>query len=76
MEKRRKEMEEKLMNVKEVAEFLNVSEVVVYRWAKQGFIPCLKVGRQYRFIREEVIDWARKRGSKGRIRQEKVNQYT
>lgn len=69
-------MEEKLMNVKEVAEFLDVSEVVVYRWAKRGFIPCLKVGRQYRFIREEVIDWARKRGNKGRMRTGKVNQYT
>ena len=64
------------MSIKEVAEFLGVSKIAIYKWAKKGFIPCLRVGRQYRFIKEEIIEWAKKRGSKGRMREEKVNQYT
>ena len=69
-------MQEKLMSIKEVAEFLGVSKMAIYKWAKKGFIPCLRVGRQYRFIKEEIIEWAKRRGSKGRIREERVNQYT
>ena len=64
------------MSIKEVAEFLGVSKMAIYKWAKKGFIPCLRVGRQYRFIKEEIIEWAKRRGSKGRIREERVNQYT
>ena len=68
-------MEGKLMSIKEVAEFLGVSKIAIYKWAKKGFIPCLRVGKQYRFSKEEIIEWARKRGSKGRMREKKVNQY-
>ena len=68
-------MEEKLMSIKEVAEFLGVSKMAIYKWAKKGFIPCLRVGRQYRFIKEEIIEWAKKRGSRGRMREKRVNQF-
>ena len=36
---------EALLSTEEVAEYLGVGRVTVYRWCKEGRIPCLKVGK-------------------------------
>lgn len=44
-----------LMTVAELAEFLSVSESTVKRWASQGLLPAVRIGRGYlRFRREDV----------------------
>jgi len=51
---------EPLMNVKELAEFLNVKESWVYaqiREARRSGFPVIKVGKYRRFRRKEVMDW-------------------
>lgn len=42
---------EKLLNIKEAAEFLNVSEMTIRRWTNGGRLPCFRVGgkRERRF---------------------------
>ncbi|HKH12141.1 MAG TPA: helix-turn-helix domain-containing protein [Rubrobacter sp.] len=39
----------------EVAEYLGVGTVTVYRWCREGRLPCLKVGRSWR-IRQEALE--------------------
>lgn len=51
-----------LLTVDEVAEFLRVKPSTVYEWAKQGKIPASKVGRLWRFRREDVEAWVRSGG--------------
>ena len=49
---------EKLLTVKQVAEILGVTEDRVYSMAREGLIPCVKLGRQIRFsprVLEEFI---------------------
>lgn len=47
----------KLMNIKEVAEYLRVSRASVYRLVKQRKIPVSRIGKHLRFRKEVVDEW-------------------
>ncbi|RKX64605.1 MAG: DNA-binding protein [Thermodesulfobacteriota bacterium] len=49
--------EEKLMTVKEVAEYLRLDEHTVYRMARKGEIPAYKVAGQWRFKKKMIEEW-------------------
>ena len=49
--------EEKLMTVKEVAEYLRLDEHTVYRMARKGEIPAYKVAGQWRFKKDALEKW-------------------
>jgi excisionase family DNA binding protein len=51
---------EKLMTVKEVAEYLRLDEHTVYRMARKGKIPAYKVAGQWRFKKELLEKWLEK----------------
>lgn len=55
-------MNEQLMTAEEVAEYLRVRLTTVYEWAKKGKIPAARVGRLWRFRREEIETWVRNGG--------------
>ena len=46
-----------LMTVEEVADYLRVTEKTIYRLLKQGKIPAVKVGRQWRFEKARIDEW-------------------
>lgn len=48
-----------VMTVKEAADFLKLSEMTILRLANQGIIPGAKIGRQWRFSGESVMDLIR-----------------
>ena len=48
---------ERLMTVKEVAEYLQLDEHTIYRMAREGKIPAFKVANQWRFKREMIEEW-------------------
>lgn len=52
----RKEQNSGLLNIKQAARFLNVSEVSLRRWTSTGKLACLRVGpkRERRFQREDL----------------------
>ncbi len=45
------------LQVKDVAELLNVSESTIHRWLSEEKIPAYKLNQQYRFSRTEIEDW-------------------
>lgn len=49
--------EEKLLNIKQAAQLLNVSEVSLRRWTDSGKLPCLRVGarRERRFREADLL---------------------
>ncbi len=49
--------EDKLMTVKEVAEYLRLDEHTIYRMARKGEIPAFKIAGQWRFKRELIEKW-------------------
>ena len=46
-----------VMTVSEVAEYLRVNPQTVYRKAKVGELPAVRIGRAIRFRRSELEDW-------------------
>ena len=47
------------MTVREVAEYLRLAEITIYRLAEAHDLPGFKAGRQWRFIKSEVDQWLR-----------------
>ena len=65
-------MKKALLSVEEVAEYLGVGPVTIYRWCREGRLPCLKIGKSWR-IRREALEAFLRRGERsaslvGRLR--------
>jgi len=54
-------MDQGLMTLTMVIKMLNVSRSTIYRWINDGSIPAIKVGKQWRFEREKIEEWLKKR---------------
>jgi len=48
---------EKLMTLKEVAEYLRLSVHTIYKMAQKGKMPALKAGKKWRFRKEDIDRW-------------------
>ncbi|MCD6520513.1 MAG: helix-turn-helix domain-containing protein [Anaerolineae bacterium] len=46
-----------LLNVKQVAQYLQLKESTIYSWAQDGKIPAIKIGRTWRFRRSDLNAW-------------------
>jgi excisionase family DNA binding protein len=49
--------ETELLAAADVAELIGIKETTVYRWCKEGKLPCLKVGKHWRIRREALEDF-------------------
>src|SRR5829696_5379160 len=52
--------ETELLAAMDVAGMIGVKETTVYRWCKEGKLPCLKVGKHWRIRREALEDFLKK----------------
>ena len=57
---RKKLMLEQLLNLEQVAEYLNVDKFTVYRLLAEKELPAFKVGNQWRFKRKLIENWLAK----------------
>jgi len=46
-----------VLTVNDAAEFLGISPYTVRKQARQGLIPGRKVGKEWRFSRESLVEW-------------------
>jgi excisionase family DNA binding protein len=53
------EMGKDLLAAEEVASYLGLNPVTVYRWCRQGKLPGLRIGRYWRIRREALDDFLR-----------------
>jgi len=44
-----------LLNVADVAEYLRVEQTTVQRWCREGSLPCMKIGKEWR-IRHQALE--------------------
>lgn len=49
--------DEKVMNVKEVAQYLGIHISTVYKFAQQKKIPAFKIGADWRFSKVYIDKW-------------------
>lgn len=52
-------MAERWLSVAEIAEYLGIKRDTVYKWIDRKTMPAHKVGRLWKFRREEVDSWVR-----------------
>lgn len=50
-------MAEEIMSIKEVAEYLGIHEITVYKLVNEGKLPGFKVGGQWRFQKDTLDKW-------------------
>ena len=46
-----------IMTVKDVAEYLRMSEAKVYKLVKEGVLPVVRIGKTWRFRKDLLDDW-------------------
>jgi len=51
------EIMERLMTVKEVAKYLKLNHMTVYRYAQKRKIPAVKIGGSWRFKKSLLDEW-------------------
>lgn len=56
LENARKGEDVNVLTVKDTAVYLRLSEMTVLRLAGQGLIPGVKIGRQWRFQKEVILN--------------------
>ncbi len=44
----------KILTTKELAEYLKLTEVTIYKYATMGKIPGFKIGSRWRFDKEQI----------------------
>jgi excisionase family DNA binding protein len=58
---------EELIDVKEAARIFGVSSDTIYKLARTGVIPCVRVGDLLRFDRFSLAQWIRNRNEKNGV---------
>ena len=58
-------LDDTILTIEEVAQYLRVSERTVYEWAQKGEIPAGKIGTVWRFKASEIERWVDDRLSTG-----------
>lgn len=50
-----------LLGAEDLARLLGVKESTVWRWCREGNLPCLKVGKHWRVRREALEEFLREK---------------
>ncbi len=56
-EERIAKMDDDIVDVEGAARVLGVSAATIYKLARKGDIPAMRIGREWRFARKNLIEW-------------------
>ena len=59
-------MPEDILTIREVAEYLKVTERTLYRLVQEAQLPAFKVGNSWRFRRDDLARWISKQARTNR----------
>ena len=54
----------KILTIREAAKILKINMHTAYRYSKEGKIPAIRVGRNWRILEEVLEDWLVKKTGK------------
>jgi len=58
---RRRNMTGNVLNADEACIYLKIAKVTLYKYVRQGAIPAYKMGKVWRFDKNSLDDWIKKR---------------
>ncbi|MBC7332923.1 MAG: helix-turn-helix domain-containing protein [Actinobacteria bacterium] len=50
-------MKDEIMTIKNLSHYLKINEKTIYKLAKQGKLPGVKIGGMWRFKKEAIDNW-------------------
>jgi excisionase family DNA binding protein len=53
-------LEKELLSADDIAALMGVKETTVWRWCREGHLPCLKIGKHWRVRRQALEDFLRR----------------
>jgi excisionase family DNA binding protein len=56
-------MEDRWLSVDEIGAYLGVKRDTIYKWIGEKNMPAHKIGRLWKFKKEDIDDWVRKGGA-------------
>jgi excisionase family DNA binding protein len=56
-------MEDRWLSVDEIAAYLGIKRDTVYRWISERTLPGHKIGRLWKFRKEEIDEWVKSGGA-------------
>jgi excisionase family DNA binding protein len=48
---------DQLMTIKEVADFLRISTISAYSWVRDGKLPAIRIGKEWRVRTRDLDEW-------------------
>jgi len=57
-------MEDRWLSVEDIAAYLSIKRDTVYRWVSERNMPGHKIGRLWKFRRDEVDEWLKSGGTR------------
>lgn len=57
------EIEDRWLSVDEIGKYLGVSSDTIYRWIDKHAMPAHRMGRLWKFKKDEVDDWVKAGGA-------------
>ena len=60
------EMEDRWLSVAEIGKYLGISSDTVYRWIDKHTMPAHRMGRLWKFKKDEVDEWVKVGGATDR----------
>ena len=67
-------MAEELMTVKELSQYIHVNRMTVYKLARKGKMPAVKIGSEWRFKKKQIDDWLENRSEAGKEEEEVIKE--
>ena len=61
-----------ILNIKQLSEYLMVSEKTIYRMVDKGLLPALRIGAQWRFRKRDIDAWLDERVEKVEVEGQKA----
>ena len=46
-----------VLTIDEVSDYLKIPKSTVYKLSQEGKLPCQKIGRHWRFLKEAIDQW-------------------
>ncbi len=46
-----------ILTVKELAKYLNLTNITIYKYLKEGRIPAFRVGGRWKFDKDKIDEW-------------------
>ncbi len=73
-------MNDRLLSVGDVCKYLGISRDTAYKWIEKRGLPAYRLGRLWKFKRQEIDNWVKKTGKANVSRRQKhesqsANQY-